>query len=426
MVLIVIGGLLGLSEWASAHARWKIDGPTPPRDFATGHKIAPCGDIPRTQNTKTFIAGDTLTVEWEETINHPGYFRILFSPANDEGFENSVLLDNIPEVPADRFYQADVQLPTEPCEACTLQLIQVMLDNPNRPYYYSCSDIRLIAKEDAVNDSTPAGLISNLTATPASESANLTWKNPKENFLALVLVRSLVPLTVPPIDDVLYLVGDSIGEGLVVYNGSGSQFMDSGLSNGTTYYYTAFSHNTAFKYEAGVATEVFVTDMPNEPPQLELFVLQGDQQTLSISPSGGPVIVQMQITDPNPQDTHTSEWRIPNMLTNLNEQGTGEIRRRRLLFTPRALDPGTISFSVTVTDNGTPPQSQTATLDLEVIPRSTTNSAPFEENSNPEANTSSGSIALNTAASSGTLNEGILLLLTASWWYRQRRQSQKR
>ena len=55
------------------------------------------------------------------------------------------------------------------------------------------------------------------------------------------------------------------------------------------------------------------------------------------------------------------------MLANINELGTGDIRRRRLLFTPRALSPGPISFEVAVTDSGFPPLTTTAKLDLEVV-----------------------------------------------------------
>ncbi|MCU0699312.1 MAG: hypothetical protein MUC96_22630, partial [Myxococcaceae bacterium] len=44
-------------------------------------KVGPCGrgatDL-RTSRVTTFTAGDTIEVVWDETINHPGHYRISF------------------------------------------------------------------------------------------------------------------------------------------------------------------------------------------------------------------------------------------------------------------------------------------------------------------------------------------------------------
>ncbi len=140
---------------ASAHIR--MNAPSP---VTTEQKVGPCGDGPhaRTGNVAVFAPGETITVEWEETINHPSTFRIAFDDDGDDAFADpqtltdfytnaAVLLDDIPDDPGRR-YSVQVTLPSVECEACTLQLIQVMHDKP--PYapgtndiYYQCADLAL-------------------------------------------------------------------------------------------------------------------------------------------------------------------------------------------------------------------------------------------------------------------------------------------
>ena len=146
---------------AAAHARWDLNGVVKPRNTSTGLKTDPCGAA-RTTTPATFAPGQTLEVSFEETINHASHFRIAFSPLGDLNFNNHVLLDNIPdnlgsETPLPHLFRAVITLPAQTCDACTLQLIQVMTDNPAAPSnYYSCADIKL-----ATGGTTP-------TPTPTS------------------------------------------------------------------------------------------------------------------------------------------------------------------------------------------------------------------------------------------------------------------
>ena len=82
---------LVLPAWAFAHAR--LTSPTPRNTAA--NKTGPCG-VARTANATNFMPGQTITVTWAETVNHPGYYRIAFSPSADMGFDANVLLNNIP------------------------------------------------------------------------------------------------------------------------------------------------------------------------------------------------------------------------------------------------------------------------------------------------------------------------------------------
>lgn len=170
---------LTLSNDSFAHARFRIDikddngkvlarSPTPPRDESTGLKSAPCGAVARTATPRVHKSGSTITVQWEETINHPGYFKIGFSKAGDKDFE--ILVPKIEDTQNEpinnmdkpsHIYSAEVKLPDIECTDCTLQLVQVMTDVSTAPeeslppsaFYYSCSDIQLT--RGAITDPQP-------------------------------------------------------------------------------------------------------------------------------------------------------------------------------------------------------------------------------------------------------------------------------
>lgn len=135
---------------------------TPPRNDSTGLKTGPCGDVPRTTTPSVYKPGQEIEVQWEETINHPGYFTISFSKDGDLDFDKTILVPKYEDTLNDPLtngathtYSTKVTLPNETCENCTLQLIQVMTEDPLNPkLYYSCSDIRL-TNEEKPKDMTP-------------------------------------------------------------------------------------------------------------------------------------------------------------------------------------------------------------------------------------------------------------------------------
>jgi len=154
-------------------------------------KAEPCGIAGQMRNPARVTAlrpGQTITVTWMETIQHPGWFRIAFHPngaafglpppsaglcvrpnmqtvacpaaitncnfpaVNQEGPDGAtgsiILKDRI----ADGTLSIDVTLPDMECDNCTLQLIQVMVDKC--PYttdavsddiYFNCADLTLSA-----------------------------------------------------------------------------------------------------------------------------------------------------------------------------------------------------------------------------------------------------------------------------------------
>lgn len=131
-----------------AHARLRADGVVPPRNNNAGLKTGPCGGVARTNTNTELVAGSTITLTWEETIQHPGYYQFAISPANDENFTIIKVVqdtqDNRNDLPHQ--YSTEITVPDIECDNCTLQLIQYMTENPNNPrLYFSCADIRIVA-----------------------------------------------------------------------------------------------------------------------------------------------------------------------------------------------------------------------------------------------------------------------------------------
>jgi hypothetical protein len=152
----VVTAALALPSFAEAHIALMSPAPR-----YADQKVGPCGRLngARSTNVATFRPGETITITWRETIDHPGHFRISFDADGDDDFvdpasyddrntNEAVLLDGIPDRSGGGEYSVQVRLPTVTCTNCTLQVIQVMTDKP--PYvagsndiYYQCADLVL-------------------------------------------------------------------------------------------------------------------------------------------------------------------------------------------------------------------------------------------------------------------------------------------
>jgi uncharacterized membrane protein YgcG len=163
-------GATFVTSYASAHIRFVYPTPRYPTpmgmDDSSNIKDPPCGramNDARTTDTSRITVlepGATIEVEWNETINHPGHYRIAFDDDGQDAFVTPlaradvqtgptftlpVLLDNIADK-AGGSYTAMVTLPNVECERCTLQLIQVMVTGMTWPVdeiYFTCADIAL-------------------------------------------------------------------------------------------------------------------------------------------------------------------------------------------------------------------------------------------------------------------------------------------
>ena len=85
----------------------------------------------------------------------------------------------------------------------------------------------------------------------ADRKNTLSWTIP-ENATGVVILRHSAPVTDKPVDGTTYIANDTIGSATVVYAGTGTNFVDSGLTNGTTYYYAIHSYDTNTAYSNAV------------------------------------------------------------------------------------------------------------------------------------------------------------------------------
>ncbi|HKP61318.1 MAG TPA: SCE4755 family polysaccharide monooxygenase-like protein, partial [Polyangiales bacterium] len=138
-------------------------GPGNSRPFI-GDDVQP---IPESGALTTFRAGETITVQLQETIYHPGYFRISIAEtsaaeATTADFPDPALTDTenchydhaavmttphgqvlgdglfmASELSAEnRSLMTQVKLPDKPCEHCALQVVQVMEGHPASSCFY--------------------------------------------------------------------------------------------------------------------------------------------------------------------------------------------------------------------------------------------------------------------------------------------------
>lgn len=184
---IVAAATALLSTAALAHIALRMPPPRYP-----DQKLGPCGRGPtdaRTTTVSTFTAGDTIQVVWDETINHPGHYRISFDVDGTDFYTPrsftdadgglNVLVDNIRDAPLpNQRYTLSVRLPDTPCTNCTLQVIQMMTDKP--PYgdgndiYFQCADLVLLPRDAGVSPSDAGSSDAGSTDAGASMDAGTT------------------------------------------------------------------------------------------------------------------------------------------------------------------------------------------------------------------------------------------------------------
>jgi hypothetical protein len=206
---------------AHAHAHFKLLKPASwlNEDQLGGpQKGSPCGPgnsrpfigddmqpLPTSNAVTTFHAGEKIMVELEETVYHPGYYRISVAPtsaakATTNEFPDPALTDpkqcffdksavktsphdrvigdglfmTSENMPVGRSLMQEVTLPDEPCEECTLQIVQVMEGHgASSCFYYHCANIKIVAA-DGGESSDHAGSHAGHDAAGTSGSATKT------------------------------------------------------------------------------------------------------------------------------------------------------------------------------------------------------------------------------------------------------------
>jgi hypothetical protein len=201
LVLVTLSTLT-CARPAAAHFQLKKPTSWLKEDAAGGpQKGSPCGPggydnvtpTPTSGAVTEFHAGDTIEVDWVDTIAHPGYFRIALAQNRDDlknptivqdatcNFDESmvpktasgnVLADGVHfrtrngfSAPAGTMFSQMVTLPNTPCDKCTLQVMQIMendIQSLSHCYYFHCADIKIL----------PAGAPSNTGGATGSGDAS--------------------------------------------------------------------------------------------------------------------------------------------------------------------------------------------------------------------------------------------------------------
>jgi hypothetical protein len=99
----------------------------------------------------------------------------------------------------------------------------------------------------------------------------------------------------------------------------------------------------------------------NIAPQVALTVRQDDQSVLIVEQNGTLVDFAATVSDGNPDDQHTAEWRFSRGVL---PQVVGELQRK---LDPADLVPGTYNVTVIVTDSGVPAITNEISLTYRVV-----------------------------------------------------------
>jgi len=170
-------GLVTLTFAAgAAQAHITLKTPKPFTTAGNGQKgAAPCGTTMANKSPTTYKPGETIMVQWDETIKHRGRFRIAIGEegatfpnpmtAMDTSTTLPVFIDGIDPKAVDSGPTAHsrmVTLPNKPCANCILQLIQIMKvpppynSGPDADVYYQCAAIVIAGDAAPADGGAPA------------------------------------------------------------------------------------------------------------------------------------------------------------------------------------------------------------------------------------------------------------------------------
>ncbi|MFN7982695.1 MAG: hypothetical protein U0Q11_12620 [Vicinamibacterales bacterium] len=104
-------------------------------------------------------------------------------------------------------------------------------------------------------DNTSPGDVTSGTVAAGDGQSSLSWSNPADADLSSIVVlrRTVSAVTDTPVEGATYSVGNTIGSSTVacVVSAPTAACTDTGLSNGTAYYYKVFTRDTNGNYSAG-------------------------------------------------------------------------------------------------------------------------------------------------------------------------------
>ena len=183
--LLLTCGVLAASVPTAVYAHFRLLEPTSwlIEDLrGDPQKSGPCGGTNTDYGKPSYVVGKAtggqkLHVKVQETIYHPGHYRVALAVnsatelpldpevttiASDRGPRSvSAKIQDPPQVPVladglwvhtakvDIPFEADVQLPNINCKKCTLQVVEFMaehgVNNPGNFTYHHCAELQITA-----------------------------------------------------------------------------------------------------------------------------------------------------------------------------------------------------------------------------------------------------------------------------------------
>ncbi|MDO8588626.1 MAG: carbohydrate-binding protein [Armatimonadota bacterium] len=121
-------------------------------------------------------------------------------------------------------------------------------------------------------DTSPPVNVTNFTATPGDGQVSLSWTNPAGGFTGIKIRFKTTGYPTGPAD------------GTQIYDSNGTSYNHTGLTNGTTYYYTAFAHDEVPNYASGAQASA----VPTGPVTISnsTFVTTADGWTITLWKNG--------------------------------------------------------------------------------------------------------------------------------------------
>ena len=121
------------------------------------------------------------------------------------------------------------------------------------------------------------------SSSASGTTATVTWTH-NSTYTTVMVVRytGASPSVTVPTGGTSYSVGNSIGSGTVVYNGTSQSKSDTGLTAGTTYTYYLYTVNNNY-YSSGVSTSVTIPSACTTPTKSQYTMDSGQSATYNSS-----------------------------------------------------------------------------------------------------------------------------------------------
>ncbi len=201
LTALAIGSAAVTTHDAEAHFRLEVPAVmTEQNDLGDPQKTYACGggaDAALTGDITAYTAGDTITITIDETVYHPGHYRVALAtgdvselppdaavtPMGGDDCAMAEIMDPpVYPILADGMLPHDsgfdgpqsfeVTLPDDvSCDNCTLQVVQYMSSHGAPCFYYHCANISIAPAQGGETTGDPGG---STTGDPTGEPGTTT------------------------------------------------------------------------------------------------------------------------------------------------------------------------------------------------------------------------------------------------------------